>query len=334
MILSSQQYSGGGLWPKRVELTSAFEEKRLADKIEGAFAPTDWHSVVEQPASDANADAVADSASNSADILPNTPEDDVAVIPLEEATLNMISISEEELEATINRSRLEGESIAKQRLEDLYESKIQATKDEQKAFFEALDKNLNTSSEFTSQLSKLALALGEIIARSELTNNREVIESFLSAVINRVAEENEVSATFSIAEEWRDLITTLDMESIYPNYRFDFDRTLKPGSVSVVFGNGGFEDSIDQRIAELSQQILNYVPSGNRPLQRSNPSNDFVSQSVDAENTIAEESAPLITQTGPDAGAITTSFSVIDKDENAGAIDPTDNQTPEPDPDE
>jgi hypothetical protein len=95
----------------------------------------------------------------------------------------------------------------------------------------------------------------------------------LTTVINQVAEEGQVSATFFIADEWRDLIKTLDMESSYPNYKFEFDRTLKPGSVSVIYGNGGFEDNIDQRIAELAQQLLNYAPSNNHLLNLSSPNN-------------------------------------------------------------
>jgi hypothetical protein len=112
-----------------------------------------------------------------------------------------------------------------------------------------------------------------MIARSELTSNREVIDRFLTTVINQVAEEGQVSATFFIADEWKDLIKTLDMESRYPNYKFEFDRTLKPGSVSVMYGNGGFEDNIDQRIAELAQQLLNYAPSNNHLSNLSSPNN-------------------------------------------------------------
>ena len=63
------------------------------------------------------------------------------------------------------------------------------------------------------------------------------------------------------------------MESRYPNYKFEFDRTLKPGSVSVMYGNGGFEDNIDQRIAELAQQLLNYAPSNNHLSNLSSPNN-------------------------------------------------------------
>ena len=236
--------------------------------------------------------------------MPDNPEDDAAVIPMEDSAASMISISEEELEATVNSSRLEGENTAKQRLEDLYESRIQESKDGQKAFFEAIENNLNFSSEFTSQLSQLALALGEIVARSELTNNREVIERFLSTVINQVAEESQVSATFSIAEEWRELIKELDLESNYPNYRFNFDRTLKPGSVSVSFGDGGFEDTIDQRIAELSQQILNYAPANNNLLKLSNTSNSISSPDIDTEDASPDDSTLSVTEESQDSDAI------------------------------
>jgi flagellar biosynthesis/type III secretory pathway protein FliH len=269
VILSNQEFSEGGLWAKKVKDVGGFVEKRLKDKVEGAFTSTSWHSVTESQAPEP--ESVAESVST--DVLPVNPEDDAAVIPIEDASPSLISISEEELEATINRARLEGENAAKQRLEESFESKIQTAKDGQKAFFEALEHNLNFSSEFTSQLSQLALALGEMIARSELTSNREVIDRFLTTVINQVAEEGQVSATFLIADEWRDLIKTLDMESRYPNYKFEFDRTLKPGSVSVMYGNGGFEDNIDQRIAELAQQLLNYAPLNNHLSNLSSPNN-------------------------------------------------------------
>ena len=280
VILSNQEFSEGGLWAKKVKDVGGFVEKRLKDKFDSEFTSTSWHSVTESQAPEP--ESVEESVS--ADVLPVSPEEDVAVIPIEDAAPSLISISEEELEATINRARLEGENAAKQRLEESFESKIQTAKDGQKAFFEALEHNLNFSSEFTSQLSQLALALGEMIARSELTSNREVIDRFLTTVINQVAEEGQVSATFLIADEWRDLVKTLDMESRYPNYKFEFDRTLKPGSVSVMYGNGGFEDNIDQRIAELAQQLLNYAPSNNHLSNLSSP-NDHHSSPASASDT-------------------------------------------------
>ena len=315
MILSSQEYSVGGLWPKKVKDLGAFVEKRLTEKVLGAFTSTSWNSEIESQKSD------SDSESVSTDILASNPDDDAAVIPVEDTASSMISISEEELEATVNSSRLEGENAVKQRFEDLYESKIQESKDGQKAFFEAIENNLNFSSEFTSQLSQLALALGGIIARSELTNNGEVIERFLSTVINQVAEESQVSATFSIAEEWRELIKELDMESNYPNYRFNFDRTLKPGSVSVIFGNGGFEDTIDQRIAELSQQILNYAPSNNNFLTLSNLSNNNSSSDIDTEDASPDDSTLSVTEEGQDADAIDASLAVTEEGQDADATD-------------
>jgi flagellar biosynthesis/type III secretory pathway protein FliH len=315
VILSSQEYSVGDLWPKKAKDLGDFVEKRLTEKVAGAFTGTSWNSEIESQKSD------SDSESVSTDILPGNPEDDVAVIPVEDTAASMISISEEELEATVNSSRLEGENSVKQRLEDLYESKIQESKDGQKAFFEAIENNLNFSSEFTSQLSQLALALGEIIARSELTNNRDVIERFLSTAINQVAEESQVTATFSIAEEWRELIKELDMESNYPNYRFNFDRTLKPGSVSVIFGNGGFEDTIDQRIAELSQQILNYAPSNNNLLTLPNLSNINSSPDIDTEGASPDDSTLSVTEESQDADAIDASLSATEEGQDADAID-------------
>jgi len=296
--LSSKEFSVGDLWLKEVKGLGTFVDKRLTEKVVGTFTSTSWNSELESRKSDSDSELV------STDILPDNPEDDAAVIPMEDSAASMISISEEELEATVNSSRLEGENTAKQRLEDLYESRIQESKDGQKAFFEAIENNLNFSSEFTSQLSQLALALGEIVARSELTNNREVIERFLSTVINQVAEESQVSATFSIAEEWRELIKELDLESNYPNYRFNFDRTLKPGSVSVSFGDGGFEDTIDQRIAELSQQILNYAPANNNLLKLSNTSNSISSPDIDTEDASPDDSTLSVTEESQDSDAI------------------------------
>jgi len=298
VILSSKEFSVGDLWLKEVKGLGTFVDKRLTEKVVGTFTSTSWNSELESRKSDSDSELV------STDILPDNPEDDAAVIPMEDSAASMISISEEELEATVNSSRLEGENTAKQRLEDLYESRIQESKDGQKAFFEAIENNLNFSSEFTSQLSQLALALGEIVARSELTNNREVIERFLSTVINQVAEESQVSATFSIAEEWRELIKELDLESNYPNYRFNFDRTLKPGSVSVSFGDGGFEDTIDQRIAELSQQILNYAPANNNLLKLSNTSNSISSPDIDTEDASPDDSTLSVTEESQDSDAI------------------------------
>ena len=328
MILSRQEYSVGDLWPKKAKDLGDFVEKRLTEKVVGAFTGTSWNSEIESQKSD------SDSESVSTDILPGNPEDDVAVIPVEDTAASMISISEEELEATVNSSRLEGENSVKQRLEDLYESKIQESKDGQKAFFEAIENNLNFSSEFTSQLSQLALALGEIIARSELTNNRDVIERFLSTAINQVAEESQVTATFSIAEEWRELIKELDMESNYPNYRFNFDRTLKPGSVSVIFGNGGFEDTIDQRIAELSQQILNYAPSNNNLLTLPNLSNINSSPDIDTEGASPDDSTLSVTEESQDADTIDASLSATEEGQDSSAIDSPDDSDNETDPNE
>ena len=315
MILSSQEFSVGGLWIKKVEDLGAFVDKRLTEKVVGPFTSTSWNSEIESQKSD------SDSESVSTEILPGNREDDAAVIPVEDTAASMISISEEELEATVNSSRLEGENTAKQQLEDLYESKIQEYKDGQKAFFEAIENNLNCSSEFTSQLSQLALALAEIVARSELTNNREAIERFLSTVINQVAEESQVSATFSIAEEWKELIKELDLEGNYPNYRFNFDRTLKPGSVSVIFGNGGFEDTIEQRIAELSQQILNYAPSNNNPLKLSNLSNNNSSPDIDTEDSPLDDSTLSVAEEGQDSDAVDAPLSVAEEGQDSDAAD-------------
>lgn len=328
--MSNQEFSTGELWAKKVKDVGDFVEKRLKNKVEGTFTGTSWHAVTESraPAPEPVSEPV------STDVLPANPENDVLVVPIEEPAPSLISISEEELEATINRARLEGENAAKERLEDLYESKIQASKDGQKAFFEALENNLNFSSDYTSQLSQLALALGEMIARSELSSNREVIDRFLSTVINQVAEEGQVSATFFIADEWKDLIKTLDMESRYPNYRFEFDRTLKPGSVSVMFGNGGFEDNIDQRIAELAQQLLNYAPSNNHLLDLSSPSNHHSSSGYDMETASPNDSMLSVTQTRQDFDAIDTSFSDKEEVQNDDAVDPPDMSDNEIDPHE
>ena len=111
--MSNQEFSEGGLWAKKVKDVGGFVEKRLKDKFEGAFTSTSWHSVTESQAPEP--ESVAESVST--DVLPVNPEDDAAVIPIEDAAPSLISISEEELEATINRARLDGENAAKQRLE-------------------------------------------------------------------------------------------------------------------------------------------------------------------------------------------------------------------------
>ena len=70
VILSSQEYSVGGLWPKKVKDLGAFVEKRLTEKVLGAFTSTSWNSEIESQKSD------SDSESVSTDILTGNPEDD------------------------------------------------------------------------------------------------------------------------------------------------------------------------------------------------------------------------------------------------------------------
>ena len=79
---------------------------------------------------------------------------------------------------------------------------------------------------------------------------------------------------------------------------------MKPGSVSVSFGDGGFEDTIDQRIAELSQQILNYAPANNNLLKLSNTSNSISSPDIDTEDASPDDSTLSVTEESQDSDAI------------------------------
>jgi hypothetical protein len=89
----------------------------------------------------------------------------------------------------------------------------------------------------------------------------------------------------------------------------------------VIFGNGGFEDTIDQRIAELSQQILNYAPSNNNLLKLSNLSNTNSSPDIYTEDASPDDSTLSDTEESQDSDAIDASLSVTEEGQDSDAID-------------
>ena len=173
---------------------------------------------------------------------------------LDEPVEKTVTLTESEFEETLAKVRRDTETDITEQLEISSKDELGRLGKQQEEFFRSLLDNLNHGDALVSEFVSLALKLGTLLARTQLTLDKEVIKSF----VERAVKEGDTSAAdiFSVKlsgswETYRKSINT----QLAENINIVFDDSLKPGDVILTAGQGGYFDLLDERIIDIQRQL-------------------------------------------------------------------------------
>ena len=165
-----------------------------------------------------------------------------------------VTFTEAEFEERLAKVKLDAETQLTEELGSTSKEELGRLGKQQEEFFRSLLENLNDGDALVSEFVSLALKMGALLARTQLTLDEEVIKSFVKSAVKGV--ETSAADIFSIKvsdswETYRKSINTQLPESI----NLVFDDSLRPGDVILTAGQGGYFDLLNQRINDIQSQL-------------------------------------------------------------------------------
>ena len=173
---------------------------------------------------------------------------------LDEPVEKSVTLTEAEFEETLAKVRRDTETDITEQLGISSKDELGRLGKQQEEFFRSLLDNLNHGDALVSEFVSLALKLGTLLARTQLTLDEEVIKSFVKSAIK---EGGTIAADiFSVKlsgswETYRESVIT----QLPENTNLVFDDSLKPGDVILTAGQGGYFDLLGERINDIQLQL-------------------------------------------------------------------------------
>ena len=260
--MSNSQFFSEPPWPKieRSENNFKTTEAEEAAKI---FEPKSWEPPIEIVPSERTSqepEAFEDA------------EDDLAE-PMEEKE-PVIQLLESELEMKLKEARENAEVETETKLKAKYEESARLEKEKLIDFFESLMLSKDSNQELSVEVCNLAFKVGELLAKTELLTNRTVVTEFVEKVINEITEEGEKAATVFTNPKWEDSVKELRHDPRLKHIDFKLDENMGWGSVRISLGNGGIEDTFEDRVAQLRDQIVKAASEENTNLTDNEPNSE------------------------------------------------------------
>ena len=242
--MSNSQFFSEPPWPKiersKDNFNTAGEEE--AAKI---FEPKSWEPPIE----------IVPSEPTSQELEAFEEAEDDLAEPLEEKE-PVIQLLESELEMKLKEAREHAELETEKNLKAKYEESARLEKEKLIDFFESLMLSKDSNQELSLEVCNLAFKVGELLAKTELLTNRTVVTQFVEKVINEITEEGEKAATVFTNPKWEDSVKELSHDPRLKHIDFKLDENMGWGSVRISLGNGGIEETFEDRVAQLRDQIV------------------------------------------------------------------------------
>ena len=251
--MSSSQFFSDPPWPKIERGKDNFEK---AEQEKGAknFESQAW----EPPVEIVPLETISPELEN-----PEETEDDLAE-PIEEEPV--IQLRESELEMKLKEARENAKIEAETKLKVKYEESTKLEKEKLIDFFEGLIRSKDSNQELSMEVCNLAFKVGELLAKTELLTNRVIVTEFLERIFNEITEEGEKAATVFSNPKWEDSLKELRHDQRLKHIDFKSDENMSLGSVRISLGNGGIEDTFEDRVAQLRDQIIRATSEENTNL--------------------------------------------------------------------
>ena len=251
--MSSSQFFSDPPWPKIERGKDNFEK---AEQEKGAknFESQAW----EPPVEIVPLEPISPELEN-----PEETEDDCAE-PIEEEPV--IQLRESELEMKLKEVRENAKIEAEAKLKVKYEESTKLEKEKLIDFFEGLIRSKDSNQELSMEVCNLAFKVGELLAKTELLTNRVIVTEFLERIFNEITEEGEKAATVFSNPKWEDSLKELRHDQRLKHIDFKSDENMSLGSVRISLGNGGIEDTFEERAEQLRDQIIKATSEENTKL--------------------------------------------------------------------
>lgn len=182
------------------------------------------------------------------------------------------SVSNEEHEQEISRvkaqafadgqtqGQVEGRQTMRQEAEEMSAELNIHLRDEFAEFLRTVEDNLVDVQNLFDPLKKLALTLGEQIARTELTHNDESIRRFIERSIAEIEPSQLTALVLHVSRGWYERMQKEPLQSVVQNYEVRVDDKLSIGSIRLTIQDTSIEDLLERRVQQLSEQLFTTSP--------------------------------------------------------------------------
>jgi flagellar biosynthesis/type III secretory pathway protein FliH len=175
-------------------------------------------------------------------------------ISFEEPLERTVTFTEAEYQKTLADVKLEAEAQVAEALEGDAKEKLEKLANIQQESFLSLEGNLNNGGALVSEFVSLALKLGSLLARTQLTLDEEVIVSFVKSALNDLDNSDANIFSINVSNEWKKLNKVIGTH-LPQGIDLVFDDALKPGDAILKAGHGGYFDLLSERIKNIQSQL-------------------------------------------------------------------------------
>ena len=219
-----------------------------------------------------NVQSVVEAEEESAKEASQYVESEPLETPESDAEPAIESVSNEEHEQEISRvkaqafadgqtqGQVEGRQAMRQEAEEKSAELNIQLRDEFAEFLRTVEDNLVDAQNLFDPLKKLALTLGEQIARTELTHNDESIRRFIERSIAEIEPTQLTALVLHVSMGWYERMQKEPLQSVVQNYEVRVDDKLSIGSIRLTVQDTSIEDFIERRVQQLSEQLFTKSP--------------------------------------------------------------------------
>jgi hypothetical protein len=173
---------------------------------------------------------------------------------LDEPVEKTVTLTEVELENKLAEVKRDAETRITEQLGIASKDELGRLGKQQEEFFNALLENLNHGDALVSEFVSLALKVGALLARTQLTLDEEVISSFVKSAVKGVDTTDADIFSIKLSGSWKIYRESINTQ-LTDNISFFFDDSLKPGDVILTAGQGGYFDLLEERISDIQGQL-------------------------------------------------------------------------------
>ena len=173
---------------------------------------------------------------------------------LDEPEEKTVTFTESEYEQNLAKVKLDVEAHVTQTIELASKKKLEKLVDVQEKFFGSLKENLDRGDALVTEFVSLALKMGSLLARTQLTLDEGVIRGFVKSAVAGLDTNPANIFSIKVSRDWEEL-TNLISPQLPEGIDLIFDDALKPGDAILKAGQGGYFDLLTERINDIQSQI-------------------------------------------------------------------------------
>jgi len=116
--------------------------------------------------------------------------------------------------------------------------------------------HLTAHQDLFDPLKRLALALAEQIARTELSLSDASLSAFIERSLMEIDPLQVGELVIHVSNDWYERLQRPELAQVTADYTLRRDDSLQPGSVRLAIQDTSIDDLIEHRLAELGQQVF------------------------------------------------------------------------------